>query len=301
MFRKITGELLAWKTSEYRKPLILQGARQVGKTYAVLEFGRENYESVVYINLEDKKTHRLFEDSIDPKVLIPKLSGFTKKTITKGNTLLFIDEIQTCPPALTSLKYFCELAPEYHVIAAGSLLGVAVNREEHSFPVGKVNLITLYPMDIEEFLIATGNEELVGRIKYCFKANTPMDSYYHNYLLEQYRIYLVVGGLPECIAKYCETGNFELIRATQNEILTSYLNDMSKYNSKGVCLSWAKSKRSRARRSYMWIWTLFTPQSKSETTRRFAENRLLSARFRTKEASYLHAVTRQENSAFTPP
>jgi len=232
LFRKITGELLAWKTSEYRKPLILQGARQVGKTYAVLEFGRENYESVVYINLEDKKTHRLFEDSIDPKVLIPKLSGFTKKTITKGNTLLFIDEIQTCPPALTSLKYFCELAPEYHVIAAGSLLGVAVNREEHSFPVGKVNLITLYPMDIEEFLIATGNEELVGRIKDCFKANTPMDSYYHNYLLEQYRIYLVVGGLPECIAKYCETGNFELIRATQNEILTSYLNDMSKYNSK---------------------------------------------------------------------
>ena len=232
LIRRITDELLSWKTSEYRKPLILQGARQVGKTYAVLEFGRKEYENTIYINLENKQAHRLFEETLDPEELIPKISVYAKKTITKGNTLLFLDEIQACPAALTSLKYFCEFAPDYHIIAAGSLLGVAVNREQHSFPVGKVNLLTLYPMDIEEFLIATGNEELVDKIKHCFKTNSPMDSYYHNYLLEQYRKYLVVGGLPECVLKYRETGNYELIRATQNEILTSYLNDMSKYNNR---------------------------------------------------------------------
>ena len=232
MKRNITKELLSWKESVFRKPLILQGARQVGKTYSVLEFGREHYEHVVYINLERKESQSIFEDSIDPDILIPKLSKLAKKTLTKNNTLLFLDEIQACPPALTSLKYFCESAPEYHVIAAGSLLGVAVNREQFSFPVGKVNMLTLYPMDIEEFLIATQNEFLVEKIKDCFDTNTPMDSYYHNLLMALYRKYLVVGGLPECVSKFCVTENFDLIRVTQNEILISYLNDMSKYNTK---------------------------------------------------------------------
>ncbi|MCL1810315.1 MAG: DUF4143 domain-containing protein [Clostridiales bacterium] len=174
----------------------------------------------------------MFEDSIDPNAIVPKLSNFTKRTITKGNTLLFLDEIQLCPQALASLKYFCEVAPEYHVIAAGSLLGVAVNRDEYSFPVGKVNMMTLYPMDIEEFLLAQGEEQQIARIKECFEENAPMDRYYHKYLLDAYRQYLAVGGLPECVAKYVETKNFELVRSTQSEILASYLNDMSKYNSK---------------------------------------------------------------------
>ena len=230
MYRKITNELIRWKTSNNRKPLILQGARQVGKTYSVLEFGRSHFDNVVYINLDDKMAHSIFEDSINPEILISKIATFTKKSITKEGTLIFIDEIQSYPPALNALKYFNESAPEYYIIAAGSLLGVAVNRNEYSFPVGKVNLLTLFPMDVEEFLHATGNVELIEKIRVCFNQNAPMDSYYHKFLLEQYRNYIVVGGLPECVALYKNTGNFDLVRATQKELLTGYLNDMSKYN-----------------------------------------------------------------------
>jgi len=233
MFRKITAQLLEWKDSDYRKPLVLQGARQVGKTYAVLEFARERYDNVAYINFEfDKTTAAIFENSLDPKEVIPKIEVFTKQTITKGRTLVFLDEIQKCPPALTALKYFNEFAPEYHIIVAGSLLGVAVSREEFSFPVGKVNRLTLLPMDFEEFLIAMGKSDFVTRIKGCFEANTPMDTVYHNALLEYYRQYLVVGGMPDCVAKFIDTGDYTLIRATQKLILDDYLDDMSKYNNK---------------------------------------------------------------------
>jgi predicted AAA+ superfamily ATPase len=212
---------------------VLQGARQVGKTYAVLEFARERYDNVAYINFEfDKSAKAIFENSLDPKEVIPKIEIFTRQTVTKGRTLIFLDEVQKCPPALTSLKYFDEFAPEYHVIVAGSLLGVAVSREEYSFPVGKVNRLTLFPMDFEEFLTAMGKAELTARIKACFETNTPMDTIYHNSLLEFYRQYLVVGGMPDCVAKFIETGDYTLIRATQKLILEDYLDDMSKYNSK---------------------------------------------------------------------
>ncbi|MCL2078658.1 MAG: AAA family ATPase [Oscillospiraceae bacterium] len=233
MLRKITAQLLKWKNSKYRQPLILQGARQVGKTYVVLEFAREQYDNVAYINFEfDKDAKAIFENTLDPKEVVPKIEVFTRQTITRGRTLIFLDEIQLCPPALTSLKYFDEFAPEYHVIVAGSLLGVAVSREEYSFPVGKVNRLTLFPMDFEEFLIAAGKVEFVDKIKQCFETNSPMDKIYHNMLLEQYRQYLVVGGMPDCVAKFIETNDYTLIRATQKLILDAYLDDMSKYNNK---------------------------------------------------------------------
>ena len=233
MLRKITAQLMEWKDSKHRKPLVLQGARQVGKTYAILEFAREQYDNVAYINFElDKTATAIFEDSLDPKDVAPKIEVFTKQTITKGRTLIFLDEIQKCPPALTSLKYFNEFAPEYHVIVAGSLLGVAVSRDEFSLPVGKVNMLTLLPMDFEEFLIAMGKADFVARIKTCFETNTPMDTVYHNSLFETYRQYLVVGGMPECVAKFIETGDYTLIRTTQKLILNGYLDDMSKYNNK---------------------------------------------------------------------
>jgi len=233
MLRKITAELLEWKKSKYRQPLILQGARQVGKTYAVLEFAREQYDNVAYINFEfDKEAKAIFENTLDPKEVVPKIEVFTKQTVTKGRTLIFLDEIQLCPPALTSLKYFDEFAPEYHIIVAGSLLGVAVSREEYSFPVGKVNRLTLFPMDFEEFLAAMGKFEFVEKIKECFEKNKPLDTIYHNMLLEQYRQYLVVGGMPDCVAKFVETNDYTLIRATQKLILDAYLDDMSKYNNK---------------------------------------------------------------------
>lgn len=231
MKRKIIQYLLEWKESEYRKPLILQGARQVGKTYALLEFGRIYYENVVYLNFEtNPKLSETFEENIMPSYLIPILSHIANQTIIREKTLIILDEVQLCERALTSLKYFCEEAPEYHIVVAGSLLGVAVNRQQFSFPVGKVDIKTLYPMDMEEFMIAMGEVELVERIRSCFMEDSAMPTALHDLAMMLYRKYLVVGGMPECVRQYKETGDYLLVRHTQDTILTSYLNDMSKYN-----------------------------------------------------------------------
>ena len=231
MYRKIMGFLEAWKENEHRKPLILQGARQVGKTYSILEFGRIHYENVAYFNFEtNPKLNETFEEKISPDYLIPILSHIAGQTIVKEKTLIVFDEVQLCERALTSLKYFCEDAPDYHIIVAGSLLGVAVNRAKFSFPVGKVDMKTLYPMDMEEFMIAMGEDELVEQIKKCFETNRPMPSALHDAAMQLYRQYLVVGGMPECVMQFVQTGDYILIRHTQDTILTSYLNDMGKYN-----------------------------------------------------------------------
>lgn len=175
MYGKTTNYLQKWKQSDHRKPLILQGARQVGKTYSILEFGRMYYENVAYFNFEtNPKLNETFEENISPEYLIPILSHIAGQTIVKEKTLMVFDEIQLCERALTSLKYFCENAPKYHIIVAGSLLGVAVNRAKFSFPVGKVDMKTLYPMDMEEFLLAVGVEALVKQIKQCFADNAPL-------------------------------------------------------------------------------------------------------------------------------
>lgn len=231
MYRKIMSFLEEWKESKHRKPLILQGARQVGKTYSILEFGRKFYENVVYFNFEtNPKLNQTFEENISPDYLIPILSHIAGKSIIKEKTLIVFDEVQLCERALTSLKYFCEDAPDYHIIVAGSLLGVAVNRAKFSFPVGKVDIKTLYPMDIEEFMIAMGEEKLVEQIKNCFATNSPMPSALHDIAMQLYRKYLIVGGMPECVIQFMETQDYILVRHTQDTILTSYLNDMSKYN-----------------------------------------------------------------------
>ena len=231
MYRKIMGFLENWKASEYRKPLILQGARQVGKTYSILEFGRTHYENVAYFNFEtNPKLNETFEENITPEYLIPILSRIAGQTIVKEKTLIVFDEVQLCERALTSLKYFCENAPDYHVIVAGSLLGVAVNRAKFSFPVGKVDMKTLYPMDMEEFMLALGENDLVEQIKESFRTDTSMPSALHEAAMQLYRQYLVVGGMPECVVQFAETKDYILIRHTQDTILASYLNDMSKYN-----------------------------------------------------------------------
>lgn len=231
MYRKIAGFLKSWKESKHRKPLILQGARQVGKTYSILEFGRTNYENVVYFNFEtNPKLNETFEENISPDYLIPILSHIAGQTIVREKTLIVFDEVQLCERALTSLKYFCEDAPDYHIIVAGSLLGVAVRRKKFSFPVGKVDMKTLYPMDMEEFMIALGEDALVAQIKNSFQTNTPMPSALHDIAMQLYRQYLVVGGMPECVMQFAETKDYILIRHIQDTILASYLNDMSKYN-----------------------------------------------------------------------
>ena len=231
MYRKINEYLLKWKNSPYRKPLILQGARQVGKTYSVLAFGREQYANVAYFNFETTPSlAKTFEENIAPDYLLPILSRLSGQTIIKEKTLIVFDEVQKCERTLTSLKYFCEDAPEYHIIAAGSLLGVAVNRTEFSFPVGKVDMKTMYPMDMEEFLLAFDDGELVAQIRKCFETDTAMPSVLHDAAMNYYRRYLVVGGMPECVEKYIATKDLILLRHTQAVILESYLNDMSKYN-----------------------------------------------------------------------
>lgn len=232
MYRKITGFLEAWKNSKHRKPLILQGARQVGKTYSILEFGRTHYENVAYFNFEtNPKLNVTFEENISPDYLIPILSHIAGQTIVKEKTLIVFDEIQLCERALTSMKYFCEDASDYHIIVAGSLLGVAVNRTKFSFPVGKVDMKTLYPMDMEEFMLALGERALAEQIRNCFRNDTPMPSALHDAAMQLYRQYLNVGGMPECVTQFAETKDYILVRHTQNTILASYLNDMSKYNS----------------------------------------------------------------------
>lgn len=231
MYRKIMDYLKEWKHSEHRKPLILQGTRQVGKTYSILEFGRTCYENVAYFNFEtNPKLNETFAENISPDYLIPILSHIAGQTIIREKTLIVFDEVQLCERALTSLKYFCEDAPEYHIIVAGSLLGVAVNRTRFSFPVGKVDMKTLYPMDMEEFMLASGEEQLVELIKKCFQTDTPMPAALHDAAMQLYRQYLVVGGMPECVMQFIQTKDYILVRNTQNTILASYLNDMSKYN-----------------------------------------------------------------------
>ena len=230
MYRKVFDYLKSWKDSKYRKPLIIQGARQVGKTYAILEFGKEHYENVAYFNFQtDPALSATFSESISPSYLVPILAHISGQTITKEHTLIVFDEVQLCERALTSLKYFCEEAPEYHVIAAGSLLGVAVNREKYAFPVGKVDRYTMYPMDMEEFLIAFGEEGLAAYIRKCYDERSPMPAALHESALKFYRQYLAIGGMPEAVARYLDTRDYIQIHHVLDTIQMDYLDDMSKY------------------------------------------------------------------------
>jgi len=230
MKRRIFEQLLAWKNSKGRKPLIVYGARQIGKTYIINEFGAKEFADTVYVNLETNPViSSYFEGNIAPKTIIPLLENSTGKRIISGNTLLFLDEIQASERALTSLKYFCELAPEYHVIAAGSLLGVTLNREKYSFPVGKVDELNMYPLDFEEFLWAMDKEILCEKIKQHYTEMKKMEEPWHNAALEMYNLYCIVGGMPAVIEEYKKNYSFLTIRDIQGKILNEYISDMSKY------------------------------------------------------------------------
>ena len=230
MERKIVKRLLAWKNSHNRMPLLLYGARQVGKTYTALTFGKEHYRNTVYFNLEDsREVAAVFERDLDPYRIVKELSARSGQSIFEGETLLIFDEIQSCERALTSLKYFCENAPGYHLIAAGSLLGVALNRERYSFPVGKVDMLNLYPLDLEEFLWATGNKSLCTLIREAYADFHPLSL--HETALELYRTYLVVGGMPRAVLEYVEKQDFDFVLAAQKSLNDAYIADMAKYAS----------------------------------------------------------------------
>lgn len=237
MKRKILQQLIDWKNSTSRKPLILNGARQVGKTFILREFGREYYKNTVYVNLESNSAAAsLFGSNISPKKLIKYLEAETGERIVPNDTLVILDEIQSCERAVTSLKYFCEEAPEYHIAAAGSLLGVAINRNQTSFPVGKVNILRLYPLDFEEFVTAAGHDVLLDEIRNCYNNKTPMNEALHTMALSIYHDYLIVGGMPEAVKVFIETNSYIDSGLVQSSIIDNYAADMAKYatNSEAV-------------------------------------------------------------------
>ena len=225
MERSIYSNLKKWKESPTRKPLILQGARQVGKTYILKEFGAREYSEVVYINCDDNNDMQNMFVDYDVDRIIRSLSAISGVSIKPSTTLLILDEIQEVERGLASLKYFCEKAPEYHVAVAGSLLGITLH-EGTSFPVGKVDMLYMYPMDFEEFLLAMGKEQLVELLRSnSWAALTPL----RGMLTELLRQYYFVGGMPEAVKAYVERGDIWEVRSIHSKIIDAYRNDMSKH------------------------------------------------------------------------
>lgn len=225
MERSIYSSLKKWKESPTRKPLILQGARQVGKTYILKEFGAREYSEVVYINCDDNNDMQNMFVDYDVDRIIRSLSAISGVSIKPSTTLLILDEIQEVERGLASLKYFCEKAPEYHVAVAGSLLGITLH-EGTSFPVGKVDMLYMYPMDFEEFLLAMGKEQLVELLRSnSWSALTPL----RGMLTELLRQYYFVGGMPEAVKAYVERGDIWEVRSIHSKIIDAYRNDMSKH------------------------------------------------------------------------
>ena len=235
MEREIIKELINWKKSQNRKPLIVHGARQVGKTYIIKKFGKEHYENLIYVNFEtNQEISSQISENIDAKYIINKLELFYGEKILPEKTLIFFDEIQANERALTALKYFYEDAKEYHIIAAGSLLGIAINRKNYSFPVGKVQMINMYPLSFKEFLIAVNREKLIKEIENHYEKNEKMDKDIHELCLKLYRTYLVVGGMPEVVETYLDEQKTIAAIDIQAEILSSYERDMTKYADNGL-------------------------------------------------------------------
>ncbi|MCL1976201.1 MAG: ATP-binding protein [Firmicutes bacterium] len=228
MERKIVKNLLKWKNNPEKLPLLLQGARQVGKTYILLSFGKEFYKNVAYFSMEEsQEIPAIFERDLNPERIVRELAASSGQMILPGDTLIIFDEIQACEQALTSLKYFAERAPQYHIIAAGSLLGVAMKREKFSFPVGKVDMLHLYPMDFEEFLWAVGQDGICALIRESFEGFTPLSL--HDSAMDLYKTYLVVGGMPRAVQEYASKRDFDFVTAIQTTLNNSYIADMAKY------------------------------------------------------------------------
>lgn len=220
-------KLITWKNDSDRKPLILKGARQVGKTYILKEFGKNNYDNVAYFNFDhDDGLSGLFSSTKDPKRIIEQLSLVAGKKINPGTTLIIFDEIQECPDALNSLKYFCEEAGEYHVACAGSLLGIRLSKT--SFPVGKVDFLNLYPMTFSEFLIADNSLNLVEVMRQTREIKE-IPNIFEIQLIEKLKIFYIIGGMPEVVHSWVNDKDIEKVNKIQKNILDSYESDFSKH------------------------------------------------------------------------
>jgi len=222
--------MLEWKNNPNRKPLIICGARQVGKTYSVLQFGHTCYKNVAYFKFEfTKQASKIFDNDLDTKRIVNSLSSLCGIDIMENDTLIIFDEVQACNRALSSLKYFNENDPGYHIIATGSLLGIALEREDFSFPVWGVNILRMCPMDLEEFMLATGNKRISDGIRKSFYSQSKYEP--HDKAMAIYRTYLTIGGLPEAVKRSSEEQNMSEITAIHAG-LDPTLGDMSKYTTK---------------------------------------------------------------------
>lgn len=231
MKRKAMEDLIMWKNKKNRKPLLLYGARQVGKTYLVKDFASKYFEDIIYVNFETNNIiSKIIDENISPEYIIKNLEIAFNKKINKDTTLIFFDEIQRNTRALTSLKYFYEEAPEYYVIGAGSLLGVHINKKDFSFPVGKVEFLTIYPLSFDEFLINTKNDLLLEKIKECFIKNEQMPTLLHEQALELYYDYLIIGGMPEVVNEFINSNSVMTAIDYQKSIIESYKSDITKYS-----------------------------------------------------------------------
>lgn len=230
MKRNALKALMQWKSSEDRKPMVLKGARQVGKTWLMKEFGRTAYDSFVYFNFdEEDELKSIFEVNKNPQRIVELLSLIAGEKILPGKTLIIFDEIQECPSALNTLKYFKEKANDYHVIAAGSLLGTLLATPK-SYPVGMVNLLNIYPLTFDEFLDAT--DPALYTYYESIQKEQQIEEIFHNRLLEAYNNYLIIGGMPECVSSWVKYKDPAKIREIQRELIEVYENDFSKHNGK---------------------------------------------------------------------
>ena len=226
MYRIATEKLLKWKESKRRKPLIIEGARQVGKTWLMKEFGKLYYTDTVYINFDsNSRMAELFASDLDTERLIMGLELYSGRKIDPDHTLLIFDEVQEVPRALSSLKYFYENAPEYHIVCAGSLLGIALH-EGTSFPVGKVDFLKLYPLSFKEFLMAAGKERYAELLS---KQDYPMITSFKQTYIDALKQYYFVGGMPEAVQSFAENKDFNEAREIQKRILAAYEQDFSKH------------------------------------------------------------------------
>ena len=232
MKRLFEDTLMKWKNNGMKKPLMVIGARQTGKTYTIEKFISENFEEHLSFNIEKEERMRdIFEKSIDAEVIIKELELYIGKNIDLDKTVIFFDEIQESERLITSLKYFCESKLPFKIICAGSLLGVKLKRLKSSFPVGKVTIEYMYPLNFEEFLLATGKEMLRDKIKECYKTMTPLPDFAHEDALKLYRLYLCVGGMPEAVDNFVNNGLdiFKFDFKILSNIRESYVADMKKY------------------------------------------------------------------------
>ncbi len=232
MKRKIYKELIEWKNTNMQKPLMIIGARQIGKTYIIDKFCKKEFEDYVYINLlEHSEIIKIFKEEINTSEKFKRMKIYLDKDINLQNTIIFFDEIQESEELISSLKYFNESSEPFKIICAGSLLGVKLKRMHSSFPVGKVKMLNMYPMDFEEFLIANGNQALIDEIRNCYDNMIPMDSVLHNKAIELYKLYLCVGGMPEAVKNLIENDKdiLKFDKTIIEDIYQSYLNDMNKY------------------------------------------------------------------------